>query len=101
MTDVSDNNNKIIRWGIVGAGRIANTFANDIQFSEHASLDAVASRQLASAQKFADTYGVKTAYGSYAELFSDQNVDAIYIATPHSHHKEQAIVLFLLKSLRK
>ena len=44
-----DSTNPTIRWGIVGAGRIAKTFANDIQLAEHATLVAVASRNLDSA----------------------------------------------------
>ncbi|MCS5587201.1 MAG: Gfo/Idh/MocA family oxidoreductase [Porticoccaceae bacterium] len=80
-----------IRWGIIGPGRIARSFANDIEYAPHASLHAVASRQLAGAQEFAEAFGVPRAYGSYAELFADPEVDAIYIATPHSHHKDQAI----------
>ena len=80
-----------IRWGIVGAGRIAKTFANDIEHAPHASLYAIAARKLASAQAFADEFAIAHTYGSYAELFADPNVDAVYIATPHSHHKDQAI----------
>ena len=81
----------IIRWGIIGAGRIAKTFATDIKHAPHASLNAIAARQLAPAQVFADEFSIAQAYGSYAELFADPNVDAVYIATPHSHHKDQAI----------
>ena len=80
-----------IRWGIVGAGRIAKTFATDIEQAPHASLYAIAARKLPSAQAFADEFSIAHAYGSYAELFADPNVDAVYIATPHSHHKDQAI----------
>jgi predicted dehydrogenase len=80
-----------VRWGIVGAGRIANTFANDITLTQNATLYAIASRKLAPAQKFADAHDINTAYGSYAELFADPKVDAVYIATPHCYHKEHAI----------
>ena len=81
----------LIRWGIVGAGRIAKTFATDIAFAPHAQLTGVASRELSRAQAFADDFSIATAYGSYEEIFADPNIDAIYIATPHSHHKEQTI----------
>ena len=80
-----------IRWGIVGAGRIAKTFASDIEHTPHANLYAIAARKLESAQAFANAFSIDRAYGSYAELFADPNVDAVYIATPHSHHKDQAI----------
>lgn len=82
---------KKIRWGIIGAGRISQTFAKDIVFVPHAELVAVAARNLQSAQLFADEFNVPKAYGSYAELFSDSAVDAIYIATPHNLHYKQAL----------
>jgi predicted dehydrogenase len=86
-----ESTHPIIRWGIIGAGRIAKTFAKDIQHANNASLTAVASRSLVSAQMFAIECDVPRAYGSYAELLSLPDIDAVYIATPHSHHKEQAI----------
>ena len=67
----------IIRWGIIGAGRIAKTFATDINHAPHASLNAIAARQPAPAQVFADEFSIAQAYGSYAELFADPNVDAV------------------------
>lgn len=79
-----------LTWGIVGAGRIAKQFAQDIQYVSNAKLLAVAARDLKRAQEFADAHAIGTAYGSYAELFNDQTIDAIYIATPHSFHFEQA-----------
>ncbi len=82
---------EVIRWGIVGAGRIAKTFANDIAYAPHASLYAVASRRYHSAQSFAKSYSVTHIYGSYEAMFADPNVDAIYIATPHSCHKDNSI----------
>ncbi len=84
-------NHKTLRWGIIGAGRIAKTFANDIVYAQHASLYGIAARQLASAEAFAASFSVPQAYGSYAELFADPNIDAVYIATPHNCHKDQAI----------
>jgi predicted dehydrogenase len=87
----SSENNQILRWGILGTGRIANTFASDIKHVNNAKLYAVGSRQHPSAKNFAAKYSIDTAYGSYASLLADPNVDAIYIATPHTLHKEQAI----------
>ena len=80
-----------IRWGIIGAGHIARTFATDIDYAAHATLNAVASRELSRAQAFADDFSILTAYGSYEEILADPNIDAVYIATPHSHHKKQSI----------
>ncbi|MFB1035353.1 MAG: Gfo/Idh/MocA family oxidoreductase, partial [Sinobacterium sp.] len=67
-----------IRWGIIGAGRIARTFATDIDYAPHAALTAVASRKLTRAQAFADDFSIPTAYGSYDDILADPNIDAIY-----------------------
>lgn len=83
--------NKKIRWGVIGPGRIAHTFAKDIAFTTNASLQAVASRTLETAQEFASAYNVPSAYGSYSELFADPNVDAVYLATPHTLHAGQTM----------
>ena len=79
-----------IRWGIVGAGRIAETFATDIVKTTNAELAAVAARKESAANAFVKKFSVARAYGGYDKLFSDKTVDAIYIATPHTHHAEQA-----------
>lgn len=79
-----------IRWGVVGAGRIAHTFSKDIRWVKEASLSAIAARDVERAKTFAAQYGVEKAYGSYDELFNDPDIDAIYIATPHTHHLQQA-----------
>ncbi|WP_040280982.1 Gfo/Idh/MocA family protein [Psychroserpens damuponensis] len=83
---------KIIKWGIIGLGNIANKFAHDLLKVEHATLYAVASRNLSKASKFAKTYDVNHAYGTYEALVEDSNIDAIYIATPHSFHNEHVIM---------
>ena len=53
---------------------------------EGASCYAIASRSLEKAQAFAEKWQVSCAYGSYSELIADENVDLVYVATPHSHH---------------
>ena len=80
-----------IRWGIMGAGRIARTFANDIQFAKNASLYGIASREQSKAQSFAKDFSIPAFYNSYEAILKDPKVDAVYIATPHSHHKNHAI----------
>ena len=82
---------KKIRWGIIGAGRIAAQFANDIKYTSNAELVAIAARDMERAQAFADTHQLATAYGDYDSLYRAENVDAVYIATPHTHHKQQTI----------
>jgi predicted dehydrogenase len=84
--------NKNIRWGIIGLGKIANKFATDLASIEHVELVAVASINIQNANNFAEKYNAKKAYSSYEELAKDINVDAVYIATPHSFHKEHAIL---------
>ena len=84
--------NKNIRWGIIGLGNIANKFATDLATVENAELVAVASRSQENADEFAKKYNSKKAYNSYLDLAKDAEVDAVYIATPHSFHKEHAIL---------
>ncbi|SDR74350.1 Gfo/Idh/MocA family oxidoreductase [Gramella sp. MAR_2010_147] len=79
---------KKIKWGIIGLGKIANKFAEGLTSVENAELYAVASRDIKNAQDFSKTYQTKVAYGSYEELMNDENVNVIYIATPHAFHRE-------------
>jgi predicted dehydrogenase len=82
---------KKIRWGIIGLGKIAHSFAHDLQLVEGNELSAVASRRLGKAELFAEKYQVKKAYGSYAEILKDDDIDIIYVATPHISHMEFSI----------
>lgn len=84
--------NKTIKWGIIGLGKIANKFATDLATLENTELVAVASRSQDNATEFAEKFNVKRAYNSYEALVKDPEVDAIYIATPHSFHKEHSIL---------
>ncbi len=77
-----------IKWGIIGTGNIARSFASGIKKSKSGSLYAVASRELYKAESFASSYGALTAYGSYQALLDDGKVDAVYICTPHPFHAE-------------
>ena len=83
---------KEIRWGIIGLGNIAHKFAEDLLTIEDAKLYAVASRTQEKSDAFADKYSATKAYDSYKGLTNDPNVDAIYIATPHSFHKEHTLL---------
>ena len=79
------------RWGILATGHIAGRFAEDLRLVPDAELVAVGSRAAESAQRFADRYGAKRAYGSWVELAADPDVDVIYVATPHAAHHEAAL----------
>ena len=83
---------KTIKWGIIGLGNIAHKFAKDLLTIEDAQLQAVASRSLDKAEEFAKTFQSVKAYNSYEALAKDPDVDAVYIATPHSFHKAHAML---------
>ena len=78
------------RWGIIGAGGIARTFARDIGLLENHEIAAIGSRDLAKAEKFAAEFHA-TPLGSYEDLVAS-DVDAVYVATPHSLHAENSIL---------
>ena len=79
-----------IRWGILATGGIAADFAHDLKLLPDAELVAVGSRTEASARAFADRFDIPRAHGSWAELAADDEVDIIYVATPHQAHYEAA-----------
>lgn len=83
---------KTIRWGIIGLGKIATKFATDLATIPDAELYAVASRSQENADSFAEKFNATKAYNSYESLAKDPNVDAVYIATPHSFHKAHSIL---------
>ena len=82
----------MFRIGIIGAGWIADKMAQAIAPFKDIEIYAIASRNLDKAEAFAKTYGIPAAYGSYAELVADPSVDLVYIATPHSHHYDHALL---------
>jgi predicted dehydrogenase len=81
-----------VRWGILGAGKIAGTVGADIAASAHSEIAAVAARDADRAAAFAERVGVPVAYGSYAELVADAAVDVVYIATTHGQHYDHALL---------
>ena len=78
--------NGIMRVGIVGAGWIAEKAAITLNGLQECECYAIASRSLEKAEAFARHWHFTKAYGSYAELIADADVDLVYVATPHSHH---------------
>lgn len=74
-------------WGILGCGTIANEMAATFQKMGH-EIYGVANRTPEKAEKFADKYGVKHVFKTYEEMLADENIDIIYVATPHSMHYE-------------
>ncbi len=81
---------KTIRWAILGAGKIAHSFAKDFAAVHKASLVAVAARDVKRAKEFALQYAIPYTY-NYEGLYTSNEVDAVYIATTHNFHYEQCI----------
>ena len=76
------------RFGIIGAGNIANHFCNAVKLVEGAQVVAVASSDAARAEAFAARNGIAQHYGSYEEMLSNADIDIVYIATTHNFHME-------------
>ena len=85
-------NSKRYKWGILGPGKIAGKFSEDLARVPGAELYAVASRDLQRAEAFAKENGYQKSYGTYEELAQDKEVDVIYIATPHVFHCEHTLL---------
>ncbi|MGE5718860.1 MAG: Gfo/Idh/MocA family protein, partial [Nocardioidaceae bacterium] len=86
-----------VRWGILATGKIARGFAQNLALLPDAELAAVASRRLEGAEQFAADHGSPgrtRAYGSYAELVEDPEVDVVYVASPHALHHEHTMLAF-------
>ena len=82
-----------IRWGIIGPGAIANNFADGLAQSTSGKLTAIASRDATRRATFGDKYAIPAAkrYADYASLLADDQIDAVYVATPHPWHAELSI----------
>ena len=88
---------KVVRWGIVGAGNIANKFAKAVKNLECAELSAVASQSEGKGKAFSQKYDIKNVFTSYEEMAKSELVDAVYIATPHPFHKPCAEIFLNAK----
>lgn len=79
------------RWGILSTGHIAATFVSDLKLlKDEADVVAVGSRNPATAAEFAAKHGIPRAYGSYAELAADADLDVVYVASTHNDHAPSA-----------
>src|SRR5665647_2907582 len=81
-----------IRWGILAPGGIANTFATAVNRYTRAQLVAVGSRNKDRAERFATQHGIPTTHVGYEALINDPQVDAVYVASPHSEHHDHALL---------
>lgn len=82
---------KKYKWGIIGPGKIAHKFANDLLLLSNAELFAVASRSIEKAKTFGEKYDAREFYDDHHLLINNSDVDVIYIATPHTFHKKYTI----------
>ncbi|MFJ2114822.1 MULTISPECIES: Gfo/Idh/MocA family protein [unclassified Streptomyces] len=80
----------VVRWGVVATGGIAERFVTEVGELPDAEIVAVASRSGDAAQEFAGRFGIPRAYGDQASLFADEEVDIVYVASPHSAHRAAA-----------
>jgi predicted dehydrogenase len=81
-----------VRWGIMGTGGIAGAFAADLALTDSGVVAAVGSRSQASADAFADRLGIERRHASYEDLATDPDIDAVYVATPHPMHHNNALL---------
>ncbi|MGC4106759.1 MAG: Gfo/Idh/MocA family oxidoreductase [Thermomicrobiales bacterium] len=91
MTESTSSNP--VRWGILGTGKIAHKFANDLQkAAPDAVIVAVGSRSQETADAFGDEFGIPNRHASYEELAADPDVEVVYVSTPHPWHYEASLV---------
>jgi predicted dehydrogenase len=81
-----------LRWGVLAPGWIAGSFVAALAEHTAQRVVAVGSRSAERAQQFAGRNGVERSYGSYEELVDDDEVDVVYVASPHSEHHRQALL---------
>jgi predicted dehydrogenase len=81
-----------LRWGIIGTGGIAASFAADLSHTDSGRVVAVGSRQQGSADHFADQFHIPQRHGSYEDLVNDPDVEVVYVATPHPMHHDHAVL---------
>jgi len=82
-----------LRWGILAPGGIANKFAEAVRDFTAGRVVAVTSRDAERAAEFARRHGIPRAYAGYEQLCADPEVDAVYVASPHSHHRDHAVLM--------
>ena len=82
-----------IRWGIIGPGSIAHNFADALKQSYSGELLAIASRTSSRLEEFGNKYNINEEFrfNDYDQLLDDENIDAVYISTPHVFHADLSI----------
>ena len=80
-----------LRWGVAATGGIAASMCEALATLPDARIVAVGSRTQDAADDFAARFSIPNAHGSYQALFDDPDVDIVYVASPHSHHRAMTI----------
>ena len=80
-----------IRWGIVGNGSIASAFAHSIKYCQYSELIGVYGRNDDKLNSFSSKFDIKP-YKDINDLIASKEIDAVYIATPHSSHYEYSLL---------
>jgi len=81
-----------VRWGVIGTGGIATSFVEDLKLLDGTEVVAVGSRTQESADRFAAEHGIGRAHPSYEQLVNDDEVDVVYVTTPHPGHHAAAML---------
>jgi predicted dehydrogenase len=79
-----------VRWGVIGTGGIAATFAADLELTDSGWVVAVGSRRMDTAERFAERFAVPNRHAGVEALVADPAVDVVYVATPHPLHHAHA-----------
>ena len=82
-----------IRWGIIGPGSIAHNFADALKQAYSGELISIASRTSSKLEEFGNKYQItkEFRFNDYDALLENENIDAVYIATPHVFHADLSI----------
>ena len=82
----------VLRWGIIAPGNIAAQFATGMRRHTDQRITAVASRSHERAASFAAEFAVERVHATYEALVADTEVDIVYVASPHTSHREHALL---------
>ena len=92
-TMLRQKNYKIVKLGVIGTGRIANRFVDEVKYVSGTNLEGVYNPNISSAKKFAEKFELNFYTDKIDEFL--ENIDAVYIASPHNTHYE-----YILKVLK-
>lgn len=82
----------MFRFGIIGAGSIAEKFCQAVKRTEDGVVAAVASKNGRRAEEFAERNGIENFYGGYEEMLRKEKPDAVYVATTNDFHFENIML---------